>query len=61
MKETTETLTCSHSHQGPTCQRGAPVSEPKQGTVVDLRYLADGEVSGQTEHTVVIYSLSRID
>ena len=42
-------------------QRGPPVSEPKQYTAVDRCYLADGEHSGETNHTYMIYSLSRID
>ena len=42
-------------------QRGPPVSEPKQSMEVGRHYLTDGEVSGQTEHIVVIYSLSRIN
>ena len=61
VKELTETLTSSCWQRGPTGQRGPPVSEPKQSMAVDWRYLAGGENSGETNHTYMIYSLSRID
>ena len=46
---------CSRWQRGPTGQQGPPVSEPKQGMVVDRRYLADDEISGETNLTYVIY------
>ena len=46
---------------GPTGQRGPPVTKPKQSTVVDRRYLTDGEISGETNPTYVTYSLSHVD
>ena len=33
----------------------------RQSTMVGQRYLADGEISGETNPTYVTYSLSRID
>ena len=61
VKEITETLNRSRWQRGPTGQGTPPVSEPKQSTVVGRLYLDDGEHSGKTDHTVVTYSLNRID
>ena len=61
IKEITKTLNCIRWQRGPTGQRGPPVSEPKQSTAVDRLYLADGENSSETNHTYMIYSLSRTD
>ena len=60
VKEITETLNCSHWHQGPTGQRGPPVSKLKQSMAVGRRYLANGEHSGETNYTIVIYTPTRI-
>ena len=46
---------------GPIGQRTPHVNEPKQGTVVDLRYLIDGELSSKTDPTYVFYSITRVD
>ena len=60
VKELTKTLTSSRWQRGPTSQRGPPISDPKQSTVVGRRYLAEGEHSGETNHTIVIYTPTRI-
>ena len=42
-------------------QRTPHGSEPKQGTVVDWRYLTDGELFGETDPTYVYYSTIHVD
>ena len=46
---------------GPTGQRVHLSAEPRQGSGFDQRKLADGELSGETDPTIVFYSFTRVD